>query len=206
MRAPTRPNRSRYAAIDPLSAVGPVLDRGSRVETCCCFCCRCSRTRTLQWALAVFVAESVWHLTIAALRPLLIWHGIPIYDSSDEGLFTFAMANFCRCILLLLVGNVWLVWWRGQSGLAELRAFLRWIILLFGLEVLAIFNKLILSRAEHVCYESEYRRHRPGATGRASAITRQHYHDYNNGTGLTQRQCELLSDAYDYVQSHGSIL
>ena len=120
---------SRYAAIDPLNTLGPALDRRAPVDSCCCLCCRCSRERGLYWALGVFITEAVWHIVVSFLRPRWEW------TSTNLTIFAFFLQDVCRTVLLALCFVALRALRQGKDGVAELRGFLRGLIVLFFLEV-----------------------------------------------------------------------
>lgn len=169
-----RPSRFRYAHIDPLNAVGPVLDARTTADQCCCLCCRCDRKRGIYWALGTFTVEAVWHVTISCLRPAWEW------NSSNLTFIAFFMQNLIRILLLMLTFQMWRALRAGKDGLAEARSFLRFLIFLLLLEVIELSIKFI--EVHTVCDA-------PEVWARRAA---------HNGSGLTESQCELIADLYDY--------
>jgi hypothetical protein len=181
MRLPQH-RHQRYAAIDPLNTFGPVLDRQTPVEHCCCLCCRCSRERGIYWALGVFSFEAVWHITLSVLRPTWEW------TSTAVTVFAYFLQDLLRLWLLFLCFHAWRALKKGEAAVADLRMVLRALIVLFFLEVIEVALKAFEVHAVCDAPEVWERRRRP---------------DYH---GLSEAQCELVSDLYDYGWGAMSLL
>ena len=176
MHTATAPRRHRYAAIDPLATIGPALDRLEPVDGCCCLCCRCNRTRGLYWALGLFVVEAINHITLSLLRPTWEWHSTMIT------IVAFYLQDALRAALLVLCVFGCKALRKGRDGVAEWRLLLRGLLVLAVLEMFEISLKAV--EVHNVCDAPEV----------IAARARR------NGTGsLSEQQCELISDLYDYL-------
>ena len=137
-------SRGYVSLIDPLSAIGPALDRRT-VDSCCFLCCRCSLQTGLHWALGAFLLEAVWRITTSILQPIWAW------SATADTLLGFYQ-NSCRFVLIVLCLVAWRALLKGRDGVAELRVFLRALILLFGLQIIEVaYSAVTHSSTPAVC-------------------------------------------------------
>ena len=167
------PRRSGYHSIDPLNHFGPVLDRRAPVETCCCCCCKCTRSTAIYWYLGLCVFEAVWHISISIIRPTWEWNRTVIT------IFGFFLQNLSRTFNVILCFYAWRALKQGKDALVELRQFLRGLTVLWMLELFEICLKA--TEVRNICDAPEVWERR------------------NNGSGLSENLCELVSDLYDYA-------
>ena len=178
-----------YAMLDPLSAVGPVLDRRAPVEYCCC----CSRIVGIHVALTVIVLEAAWHVTISLTQPLWGWSG----NSDNLKLYQIA----CRGVLVVTCVLAWSALLRGKDGTTELRNFLRALIVLFILQLLAMAYSVV---TRHPARESCARFGLLVFEASSGNSSEDVPVDSGGVAGsvdyaVDPRQCEMLSDAFDYA-------
>ena len=180
----------RYASIDPLSTIGPALDRLKPMDTCCCLCCRCSRRVGLFWALGLFVFEAVVHITISLIRPTWQWR------STMLTFIAFYLQDSLRAVLLVLCFHGCKALNKGRDGVAALRLLLRGLCFLAVLEMFEISLKAV--GGEHTICEGDTSDSSAKVWASSPAVWAARARGVN-GTGLSEAQCELLSDLYDYL-------
>ena len=151
------------------------LDQREPIERCCCGCC--SVRTGLVVAMRVFVLESLFHLAISFMRPLWEW------TSTAIAIVAFLLQDACRLLLLVLACATLRALGRSddvERMLLTLQRLFRGLVVLIVLEVIEL---LLNASAVHAVCDA------PEVWERRAA---------RNGSGLTESQCELVSDIFDF--------
>ena len=186
----TMRGRGSYVAlVDPLSTIGPVLDRRPVGDTCCCLCCKMSRTKGIHLALALIMGESIWHITLSAVQPDWGW------SYSNATVIGFYQ-NACRFVLIPLCGFAWIALIRGKDGVAEMRAFLRCLVILF---ILTLFELAITAVQDNPGCHNPLADLPEGTIPDGVPLDVWAKQAGLNVTGYTPSQCELVADLVDFA-------